>query len=116
MYRCWIVLSTIFLCLLPVATEAQQTPSEAQIKAAIAKLGSHTDDDGFTQFEVLYKSPRRSTELLLLSLEPVRHGQYVTGKHPQVVWNIRALRALTGLDFRAATSEKLDDDEAHFLG
>jgi hypothetical protein len=64
---------------------------------------------------VLYKSPRRSTEIILASLKPVRSGQYVGGKHPQVVWNIRALRSLTGLDFQAPTQADLTEDEAHFL-
>ena len=32
-------------------------------------------------------------------------------KHPQVVWNIRALRSLTGLKFRGATHSDLTEDE-----
>jgi len=90
-------------------------PSDSEIRAAIAKLGENTDEKGFTQFEILYESPRRATELLVATLQPVRRGQYVGGKHPQVVWNIRALRSLTGLDFRAPTHADLTADEAHFL-
>jgi hypothetical protein len=90
-------------------------PSDSEITAAIAKLGENTDEKGFTQFEILYENPRRATELLLAMLQPVRRGQYVGGKHPQVVWNIRALRSLTGLDFRAPTHADLTADEAHFL-
>jgi hypothetical protein len=48
-------------------------------------------------------------------LKPVPRGQYVGGKHPEVVWEIRALRSLTGLDFRARTKSKLNRDESHFL-
>ncbi|MFZ3342636.1 MAG: hypothetical protein WA213_17260 [Terriglobales bacterium] len=91
------------------------SPSDAEIRAAIAKLGENTDEKGFTQFEILYENPRRSTELLVATLKPVRRGQYVSGRHPQVVWNIRALRSLTGLDFRAPTHADLTADEAHFL-
>ena len=90
-------------------------PSDAEIKAAIARLGENTDEKGFTKFEILYEDPRRSTELLVATLKPVRRSQYVGGKHPQVVWNIRALRSLTGLDFRAPTHADLTADEAHFL-
>ena len=90
-------------------------PSDAEIRAAIAKLGENTDEKGFTRFEILYDDPRRSTELLVATLKPVRRGQYIVSKHPQVVWNIRALRSLTGLDFRAPTHADLSADEAHFL-
>jgi hypothetical protein len=90
-------------------------PSDAEIREAIAKLGENTDEKGFTQFEILFENPRRSTELLVATLKPVRRGQYISGKHPQVVWNIRALRSLTGLEFRAPTHADLTADEAHFL-
>ena len=107
--------AVVILCLLSIAVCAQQEPSDAEIKAAIARLGEGTDKNGIVKFEVLYKNPRRSTELLVSSLKPVRRGQYLSNNHPQVVWNIRALRSLTGLDFRAPTRVDLSEDEAHFL-
>ena len=109
-------LVTVFLCLLPIGTYAQEKPSDAEIKAAMAKLYDGKDDSGFAPLEILYKNPRRSAEILIASLKPVRRGQYVGGNHPQVVWNIRALRSLTGIDFRAHTHADLTEDEAHFLG
>jgi len=102
-------------CLAPLEARSQQLPSDVEIGAAIARLGESTDEKGFTRFEILYKSPRRSTELLISTLKPVRRGQYMGGKHPQVVWSIRALRSLTGLDFRGSTHADLTEDEAHFL-
>src|SRR5579859_738473 len=110
-----VVFVAVILCLLPIAARAQQEPSDAEINAAIARLGEGTDQNGFVKFEILYKNPRRSTELLISSLKPVRRGHYESSKHPQVVWNIRALRSLTGLDFRAPTKADLTEDEAHFL-
>ncbi len=110
-----VAVAAVILCLLRVAASAQQGPSDAEIKAAIARLGDNTDENGFVNFEILYKNPRRSTEILISSLKPVRRAQYQSGKHPQVVWNIRALRSLTGLDFRAPTKANLTRDEAHFL-
>ncbi len=65
--------------------------------------------------EILYKDPFRSAEILISSLKAVPRGQYKSGQHPQVVWNIRALRSPTGLEFRATTESRLDDDEVHFL-
>lgn len=91
-------------------SQAQQAPSDAEIKAVISRLSDSSN------FETFYKRPRRAAELLISSLKPVRRGQYVKGKHPQVVWEIRALRSLTGLDFTATTKSKLGEDEAHFLG
>jgi len=115
MSRRFAVLFAAALCFLIPATQAQSGPSDAEIKAAIARLGDNTDAKGFVQFEILYKNPRRSAELLIKQLKPVPRGQYVSGKHPQVVWNIRALRSLTGLDFRAETNSDLDEEESHFL-
>jgi hypothetical protein len=75
----------VFLWLLPTGIFAQQPPSDAEINAAIAKLGESTGGEGFGKFEVLYKNPRRATELVIASLRPVRRGQYLSGNHPQVV-------------------------------
>lgn len=111
-----LILAAVLSCFTPVGAFSQQWPSDAELKAAIAKLGEDTDAKGFTKFEVLYKNPRRATELLIATLEPIQRGQYLTGRHPQAVWNIRALRSLTGLDFRGPTKADLTEDEAHFLG
>jgi hypothetical protein len=110
------IFTALFLVLLCVVASAQPAPTDGQIRTAIAKLGVGTDENGFAEFEVLYRSPRRSAEILIASFKPIRRGQYLGGNHPQVVWNIRALRSLTGLDFRAATQADLTADEAHFLG
>jgi hypothetical protein len=115
MLRYWTALAAVMLCLLPMVAFSQQAPSDEEIRAAIAKLGEGTDQNGFARFEILYRNPRRSAQLLISSLTPVRHGQYLTGKHPQVVWDIRALRSLTGLDFRGPTEAGLTQEEAHFL-
>ena len=115
MRRCLIALAAVVICLSSVEAFSQQTPSDAEIRAAIGRLGEETDSKGFVKFEILYKNPRRSTELLIATLKPIRRGQYVEGKHPEVVWSIRALRSLTGLNFRGPTQADLTEDEAHFL-
>jgi hypothetical protein len=111
-----VTFATVVLYFLPIATFCQQQRSDAEIKTAIAKLGEDTDQKGFAKFEVLYRNPRRSAELLIASLQPVRRDQYQSGRHPQVVWSIRALRSITGLNFRASTRADMTEDEAHFLG
>ena len=115
MRRCLIALAAVVLYLSSLEGFGQQPPNDAEIKAAIARLGEETDSKGFIKFDILYKNPRRSTELLIATLKPIPRGQFTTGKHPQVVWNIRALRSLTGLNFRGTTRADLTRDEAHFL-
>ena len=115
MRRTWIGFAALILCFVPLAVYAQVKPSDAEINWAIAHLSDSTDEKGFANFETLYKNPRRSAELLVASLKPIRRGEYTTGKHPQVVWDIRALRSLTNIDFRATTQSHLTEDESHFL-
>lgn len=66
-------------------------------------------------FQVFFGNPERSTQLLIAALKPTNPGHYQTGHHPKTVWILRALRSLTGLDFRATTRESLSPDEAHWL-
>jgi len=85
MRRVWVGFAALILCVVPLASHGQHKPSDAEITSAIAHLGDNTDENGFANFEILYKNPRRSAELLVASLKPVRRGQYTAGKHPQVV-------------------------------
>src|SRR5260370_7834081 len=96
-------LAAVVFCLPHVEAFSQQLPSDAEIKAAIARLGQNTDEKGFTRFEILYKNPRRSTELLIATLKPVRRVQYPGGNHPPGVSTILPLRSLTRLSFPAST-------------
>ena len=98
-----------------VLCTGQEHASDAQIRAAIKQMAAWGSDDTAPKerFEIFYRNPYRSTELLISALEPVRRGHYT--EHLQAVWIIRALRSLTGLDFRATTKVDLTADEAHFL-
>ena len=96
--------------------QGQEPVSDAAIVAAIQKIPSTSDSDSpNVHFQIFYKSPERSTELLIAALKPTARGKYLNGQHPQAVWIVRALRSLTGLDFRATTTAELSSDEAHFL-
>lgn len=113
---CYIALAAMGVAS-PASTRGQAAVSDARIAASIRSLAATpTDNLPNRQFEVFYENPVRSTELLIGSLKPVARGEYLTGQHPQSVWIIRALRSLTGLDFRAVTTADLSSDEAHFLG
>ena len=50
---------------------------------------------------------------LVRVLEPVAPGKHL--ETPRVVWYIRALRSLTGLDFKAPTKARLTDDQRERL-
>jgi hypothetical protein len=97
------------------ASRAQDSTTDAQLKAAIDTVQSPQG------VYVFFRSPARAAELLVAALKPARPGTYHDGglgeaAVPQAVWEIRALRALTALDFKAPTRARLDDQEAHFLG
>jgi hypothetical protein len=68
------LLTGLTLFLVSVAASAQSAPTDGQIRTAIAKLDVGTDENGFGEFDVLYKSPRRSAKILIASLKPVRRG------------------------------------------
>lgn len=80
----------------PIATDAE-------IRAAVAALNSQSAKNSFDLF---YTNPQEAT----------KRGHYLTGEHPRAVWIVRALRSLTGLDFRARTKAPPTADETHFLG
>ena len=63
---------------------------------------------------VLYRHPALAAEVLVARLEPVAPGKH--SETPRVVWYIRALRSLTGLDFKASTKARLTDDEKKHWG
>lgn len=97
--------------------KAQKRSSDAEIQAAIARLSSNSGSEPVdAPLHVLYDNPERSTELLIAALKPTPPGKYLTGRHPEAVWLVRALRSLTGLDFTATTKAQLSSDEAYFLG
>lgn len=100
------------LALFPVASYAQgrEAKIDVSIRDAIHGLGA---EDNEQRLKVLAEHPVRSAELLTGLLRPTRRGKY--RQHPRVVWHIRALRFLTGLDFKARTDGRLTADEKNFL-
>jgi|SRR5436853_2676970 len=117
----WLLICVLCLALLAVAFDNSE--AQANLKEAVKSLGamSTTND-----FDPLYSDPITATSILIKELRVIHRGQYRTSegegfgpidyKAAHVIWCIRALRALTGLNFRAPTKTKLDEMEAHFLG
>lgn len=91
---------------------SQVTDSEAEIRTAVLRLSSETWSQSL---DIFYKHPEEAAGILVAELRPIKRGRYPDGQHPQVVRMIRALRSLTGLDFRGASTARLSDDETHFL-
>lgn len=116
-YKGFVTLRTLVFLLafssLFVAPRARRAKAgDAEIRAAIADLGSRSLS---RSFEVFYSNPQESTRILIGELKATKRGHYLTGQHPHAVWIVRALRSLTGLDFQARTEEDLSADESHFL-
>ena len=97
---------------LPVHAQTRRSNSSVDsiLRSAIARLPAlqHVPD---SSYEVFYRHPQRSAVLLVAGLTPIHRGAYEAGHHPAVVWCIRILRSLTGLDFRARTDSALRDQE-----
>jgi len=60
-------------------------------------------------------NPEQAARLIIAELKVVNRGHYRSGEHPYAVWCIRALRRLTGKDFKARTRSKLSENEINFL-
>ena len=108
-------LVTLLVSLTSPSPGAQQSSGDSSILAAIAHLDGAWWAESLPSFEPFYRSPQRATDLLIRALHPIRAGKYSTRHHLQVVWCIRALRSLTGLDFSARTQHRITEDDADSL-
>ena len=110
------------LASVPQASPAQDSTQAARLSAALDRIPAHlaggnaeeVEDSLTAILRVLYQYPALSAQLLVARLEPTARGRH--RDHPAVVWYIRALRSLTGLDFSAATTTQLSDSEASYIG
>ena len=53
---------------------------------------------------------------LMSSLSPVKPGKYHVTRKDHVIWYLRALKALTGKEFRARSHESVPPDAVRWLG
>jgi hypothetical protein len=100
------VLAFASFCFLVAPCFAQERATDTEIQSVINSLSSrplHHD------FEIFYRNPERATEFLIEALKPTAPGHHLSDECPQAVWIVRALRSLTGLDFKGNTEAHLDD-------
>ena len=98
---------------LPTQGAKKQSSARDEIQACVSHLSGKSEK---RCLDLFYRDPQLATELLIADLKPARPGHYLSGKHPKSVWIVRALRSLTGLEFRAPMNAHLSANEAHFLG
>ena len=112
----------ILLCASPLNWSYGNSDASRAVQERIKSLGAGGPND----FEPLYQDPVSATRLLVAELHVIKRGSYRTSEAEgfgsinyeaaHVIWCIRALRSLTGLDFKASTNTQLDEKEGHFLG
>ncbi len=107
-----LIFAITLIALVPGALIGQRTSADTSIMTAIASLDGPWWAESLPNFEPFYRSPARAAELLIQSLKPVAEGNYWQQHQPAVAWRIRALRSLTGLDFRSHTHRKITEDDS----
>jgi|SRR5437667_2389577 len=112
----------ILLCASPLTWSYGNSDASRAVQERIKSLGAGDPND----FEPLYQYPVSATRFLVAELHVIKRGSYRTSEAEgfgpinheaaHVIWCIRALRSLTGLNFKATTNAQLDEKEGHFLG
>lgn len=112
------LLAAFLVALASAPCRSQDSRSIRDIEAALrrfptAVIGQFSEDSIDSVLVVLHRHPALAAERLVGRLAPVARGRH--HPVPRVVWYIRALRSLTGLDFEALTNAALTDDEQSYL-
>jgi len=116
-----VIATLLSVAFIPPRSFAQDSTALTRVTAALDRIPAHlvggnpeeVEDSLTAILSILYREPARATQLLVARLEPTSRGKH--RDHPAVVWYIRALRSLTGLDFRARTAALLGDSEAWYI-
>src|SRR6266853_1064407 len=111
----------IWLATAPLQSCAQDSTALARVTATLDRVPAHLTGGNSEEVEdsltailnVLYQHSALAAQLLVARLEPISRGMH--NDHPPVVWYIRALRSLSGLDFSARTITQLTDSEAWYI-
>jgi hypothetical protein len=118
-----VVLATIAAQPTRSQVAAAGSASDSAVRQAMNRLASYEGSQLPEDFHLpeafapFYEHPEEAARQLVAALRPVHAGKYpeFTGP-PPTVWYIRALRALTGLDFQGRTRVHIRDaDERWFL-
>src|SRR5712692_3156197 len=115
MAKACLLTTLLILASAPSRSAAQDSSALIRITAALDCIPARLSD-GFSEeveesftaiLNTLYQHPALAAQLLVDRLAPTSSGAH--SDHPAVVWYIRALRSLTGLDFRAPSAAHLSD-------
>ena len=119
-------MKTLIACLSAVASVffsgVSAEKANADIEAAVRRLGADTKIEDLATLRV---DPLLAVTLLVKQVRPIsetkilRDERQLRPEEMRVIWSIRALRYLTGLDFTAKTQHRFqgsnDEDRAQFL-
>jgi hypothetical protein len=113
-----VFLNVILLVPGPLPCAGQDSGFSEAVEAGLRRIPNYASpEENESAFDsvlaVMYQHPALAAGLLVGVLEPVAPGKHP--KTPRVVWYIRALRSLTGLDFKAPTKARLTEDERERL-
>jgi hypothetical protein len=87
---------------------------DSLITAALARMvGVVPGSDTLVAWDVFRAHPQRTVDLILPTLRPVKRGLALGA--PNMVWRVRVLQRLTGLEYRGRTKAHLAPDEAAHL-
>ena len=91
------------------------TPHEdSLLVGALARMvGVIPGSDTLVAWDLFRAHPQRTVDLIIPTLRPLRHDLYLGA--PNMVWRVRVLQRLTGLEFRAPTRARLTEDERAHL-
>jgi hypothetical protein len=112
----------------PAARAAAPTPAPADSAASVTPaltddalfvraldrmVGVVPGSDSLVAWDLFREHPQRTVELILPTLKPVKRDLYLGA--PNMVWRVRVLQRITGMEFRAPTRARLTEEERTFL-
>lgn len=106
--------SLLALSVCAVSISATSASQATRIEDVVAHLGPSTT---VHEVKLLRKEPRKAVDLLIENLASISEDKILsearTSHSPamRVIWSIRALRYLTGQEFRAPTNHAFEDSE-----
>lgn len=95
----------------PVTRTAHE---DSLLVSALARMrGVVPGSDSLVAWDLFRANPQRTVDLILPTLQPVKRDLHLGA--PNMVWRVRVLQRLTGLEYRAATRARLTEDERKHL-
>ena len=83
------------------------------VRALARMTGVVPGSDTLVAWELFREHPQRTVDLIVPTLKPVKRDLYLGA--PNMVWRVRVLQRITGLEFRAPVRARLTPDEQKYL-